>query len=43
MKTYYVKCRRDTGNIDPQMVEAKNNRLIMQSNVLRVELKSQGL
>ena len=31
MKTYCVKCRRDTKNIDPKMVRAKNNRLIMQS------------
>ena len=31
MKTYCVKCRRDTRNIDPKMVKAKNNRLIMQS------------
>ena len=31
MKTYCVKCRKDTGNIDPNMVRTKNNRLIMQS------------
>ena len=31
MKTYYVKCRKDTENIDPKMVRTKNNRLIMQS------------
>ena len=30
MKTYCVKCRRDTENIVPKMVK-KNNRLIMQS------------
>ena len=29
MKTYCVKCRKDTGNIDPKMVRTKNNRLIM--------------
>ena len=28
MKTYCVKCRKDT---DPNMVRTKNNRLIMQS------------
>ena len=33
MKTYCVKCRRDTENIDPKMVRTKNNRLIMQSVV----------
>ena len=31
MKTYSVKCRKDTENIDPKMVRTKNNRLIMQS------------
>ena len=31
MKTCCVKCRKDTENIDPKMVRAKNNRLIMQS------------
>ena len=31
MKTYCVKCRRNTENIDPKMFRAKNNRLIMQS------------
>ena len=31
MKTYCVKCRRDKENIDPKMVRAKNNRLVMQS------------
>ena len=29
MKTYCVKCRKDTENIDPKLV--RNNRLIMQS------------
>ena len=31
MKTYCVKCRKDTENIDPKMARTKNNRLIMQS------------
>ena len=31
MKTYCVKCRKDTENIDQKMVRIKNNRLIMQS------------
>ena len=30
MKTYCVKCRKNTKNIDPKMVRTKNNRLIMQ-------------
>ena len=29
MKTYCVKCRKDTENIDPKMLRTKNNRLIM--------------
>ena len=31
MKTYCVKCKKDTENIDPKMVKTKNNRSIMQS------------
>ena len=31
MKTHCLKCRKDTENIDPEMVRTKNNRLIMQS------------
>ena len=31
MKTYCVKCRKDTENIDPKMVRTKNDKLIMQS------------
>ena len=31
MKTYYLKCRRDTENIDPKMIRTKNIRLCMQS------------
>ena len=30
MKTYCVKCRKDTEDIDPKMIRTKNNRLIMQ-------------
>ena len=30
MKTYCVKCRKDTENIDPKIVITKNNRLVMQ-------------
>ena len=37
MKSYYVKCRKDTENIGPKIVRTKNNRLVMQSNVLLVE------
>ena len=31
MKTYCVKCRKDTENIDPKIVRKENNRLAMQS------------
>ena len=31
MKTYWMKCRKDTENIDPKMVRTKNNTSIMQS------------
>ena len=31
MKTYCVKCRKDTENIVPKMVRTKNHRLIIQS------------
>ena len=39
MKTYCVKCRKDTENIDPKMVRTKNNRLIMQSKCSACEIK----
>ena len=32
MKTYYVKCKKDTESIDPKMIRTRNNRLVMQSN-----------
>ena len=31
MKTYCVKCRKDTNNINPKIFRTKNNRLLMQS------------
>ena len=31
MKTYCVKCRKDTENIDPKMVRTKKYILVMQS------------
>ena len=43
MKTYCVKCRKDTGNIDPEMVRTKNNKLIMQSKCPVCGIKSQDL
>ena len=31
MKTYCVKCRKDTDNIDSKIFRTKNSRLLMQS------------
>ena len=31
MKTYWLKCKKDTENTDPKIFKATNNRLIMQS------------
>ena len=31
MKTYCVKCRPNSENIDPKIFRTKNNRLLMQS------------
>ena len=31
MNNYCLKCKTNTSNIDPKMVQAKNNRLLMQS------------
>ena len=48
MKTYCVKCRKDTENIDQKMVRTKNSRLVMQSkcSVCRIKksrfVKEQG-
>ena len=39
MKTYCVKCRKDTKNIDPKIVRAKNNRFIMESKCFSCAIK----
>ena len=39
MKTYWMKCRRDTENIDQKIVRTKNNRLIMQGKWSVCEIK----
>ena len=31
MKTYCLKCKTNTDNIDPKMFRTKNNRLLMRS------------
>ena len=42
MKTYCIKCRRDTENIDEKMVGTKNNRLVRQRkcSVCGIEISS---
>ena len=43
MKNYCLKCKKDTDNIDSKIFKAKNNELIMQSNVVLVKIKSHDL
>ena len=40
MKTYYLKRKTNTDNIDPKMFRTKNNRLLMQSKFSVCETKS---
>ena len=42
MKTYCVKCKKDTENIDPKMFRTKTNRLIMQSKCSVCGVKKSG-
>ena len=42
MKTYCVKCKKDTENIDPKMFRTKTNRLIMQSKCSVCGVKRSG-
>ena len=39
MNTYCLECKTNTSNIDPKMVETKNNRLLMQSKCSACETK----
>ena len=43
MKTYCLKCRKDTENVDPKMVRTKNNRLVMQSRCSFCGIKNSKL
>ena len=43
MKSYCVKCTRDTKNIEPKMVRTNNNRLLMQSKCPVCGIKKSGL
>ena len=42
MKTYCLKCKTNTSNIDPKMFKTKNNRLLMQSKCSVCENKKSG-
>ena len=42
MKIYYVKCRKDTENIETKMFKTKNNKLIMQSKCTVCGIKKSG-
>ena len=39
MKTYCVKCKKNTENIDPKIVKTKNGRLLMQSKCTICRIK----
>ena len=52
MKTYCVKCKKDTENIDLKIVRTRNNRLVMQlkcsicgikKNKIRKRTEAKGL
>ena len=42
MKTYWLKCKKDTENIDSKIVRTKNNRLLMQSERSNCKNKKSG-
>ena len=39
MKTFCLKCKKDTENIDPKLIRTKNNRLVVQSKCYVYEIK----
>ena len=43
MKTYCVKCKKNTENIEPKMFGTKNGRLLMQLKCTVCGIKSQDL
>ena len=40
MKTYCLKCKKDTENLDPKIFRTKNDRLLMQSKCSDCKNKS---
>ena len=43
MKTYCLKYKKDTDNIDPKIIKTKNNRLVMQSKCSVYKIKKSRL
>ena len=43
MKTYCLKCKTNTDNIDLKMFRAKNNSYLCNQNVVFVKIKSHDL
>ena len=43
MKTYCLKCKKDTENLDSKIFRTKNNRLIMQSKCNDYSIKKSRL
>ena len=43
MKTYYVKCRKNTENLNSKIFKSKNGRLIMQSKCPVCEIRNSRL
>ena len=39
MKSYCLKCRKDTENIDPEVLSTSNGRVMMHQNVQYVVVK----
>ena len=43
MKTYCLKCKKDTKNLDSKIFRTKNSRLLINQNVVIAEIKSHDL
>ena len=43
MESYCLKCRKYTGNINPQLSSTRNGKAMILSKLLYVEIKNQDL
>ena len=43
IKTYCLKCKKDTKNLDSKIFRTKNSRLLINQNVVIAEIKSHDL